>query len=54
MSEAQKSIKVAFDEETEQRLKTAATSKGVTVELFCSEAIVTVLSCETIDWRFSA
>ena len=54
MSEEQKSIKIALDEETELRLKTAATSRGVTVEQYCSEAIFKELNSEALNRKFSA
>ena len=54
MSEAQKSIKIALDEETEQRLKAAATRKGVTVEQYCSEAISRELDNDGLNRKFSA
>ena len=54
MSEEQKSIKIALDEETDRRLKTVANSKGITVEQYCSEAISKELSSDTLRRKFSA
>ena len=54
MSEAKKSVEIALDEETGQRLKDAATRKGVSVEQYCSEAIFKELNSEASNQKFSA
>jgi predicted DNA-binding protein len=54
MTDEKKSIKLALDEKTEQRLKAAATRKGVTVEQYCSEAIFKELNSEALNRKFSA
>ena len=54
MSSDNKTVRVALDAETKQRLEDAAIQKGVTVEQYCSEAIFKELDSAGSKRKFSA
>ncbi len=54
MSDESKRVSIVLDSETEQKLKTTAARKGVSVEQYCCEAIGKELNSEAPPRKFSA